>query len=236
MWRPRRSSSREVLRLGRVAAERWSDGPHGLLLVASQPLETSGAVIQLPAAVEALLSGKGASSIVVVLESAWVPLLLANTGNSVWRPTELEALLRHRLALLYDDPVDPVSEWDVRVDHRAGEALALGYGFSPRLRAALSEAFHASGREWAALVPAWTWAWQRFKPQRQWPRADGHWAWQEQDRTLLGSFKGGRLVAFNAASEACGRREALAQALAVHKIRNGLQASEWPVTSSGWQA
>jgi hypothetical protein len=148
----------------------------------------------------------------------------------------VEALLRHRLALLYDDPIDPVSGWDVRVDHRAGETLALGYGFSPRLRAALNEGFRASGREWAALVPAWTWAWQRFKPQRQWRQADGHWAWQEQDRTLLGSFEGGRLVAFDVAGESCGDREALAQALAVHTVRNGLQASEWPLVSSGWQA
>lgn len=235
MWRLRRSSSREVLRLGRLAAERWTDGPGGLSRVASKPLASVDALAQLPAVAEALFTSADSTPVSVVLESAWVPVMLVETGAAIWRQAEVEALLRHRLALLHDDPTDPVGEWDVRVDHRAGEPLAVGYGFSPRLKEALREAARASGREWAALMPGWAWGWQRTRPQRQWRGSEGHWAWQEQDRTLLGSFKHGRLVAFNAACEPCDSDEALAQMLAIHKVRSGLQASSWPVVSSSWQ-
>lgn len=236
MWPLNRVSPREVLRLGHLAAERWTDGPEGLTLSSSQPLlPPSKALAQLPSSIEALFAGAQASSVTVVLESAWVPVMLAETGASVWRRAEVEALLRHRLALLHDDPADPVGEWDVRVDHRAGEPLALGYGFSPRLRNALDQAARTLGREWSALVPAWAWGWQRSHPQRHWGQKDGHWSWQEQDRTLLGSFRAGRLVAFDAACEPCESGEPLAQALAVHKLRHGLQAFTWPLASSGWQ-
>lgn len=233
MWRLRRSSSNEMLRLGRVAAERWTDGPDGLTLVASQPLGAAS-LAQLPSVIKALFSAASAERAAVVLESAWVPLILAETGDAVWRQAEVEALLRHRLSLLHDDPADPVGEWDVRVDRSADDARALGYGFSPLLRDALREAGDAVGCEWRSLLPAWVWGWQRFQPQRQWRASTGHWAWQEQDRTLLGSFDGGRLVAFNAACAPHDGHDALAKAVATHGVRHGLQASTWPVTSSGW--
>jgi hypothetical protein len=238
VWRRRQTSSREVLRLGRVAAERWQEVPGGLACVASQPLapDAAGRFTQLPRVIETLFAQGGDARVTVVLESAWVPLMLAETSRSVWRRPEVEALLRHRLALLYDDPADPVGEWDVRIDHRAGDAWALGYGFSLRLREALAEAARLVGREWAALLPAWAWGWQRSQPQRQWAGKVGHWAWHEQDRLLLGSFEAGRLVALNAAGPVCDNSELLAREVAAHRTRSGLPASEWPVVAITWRA
>jgi hypothetical protein len=238
VWRLRQSSSREVLRLGRVAAERWQEVPGGLACVASQPLvfDAAGRFEQLPGAIEALFGRTGNARVTVVLESAWVPLMLAETGRSVWRRPEVEALLRHRLALLHDDPADPVAEWDVRVDHSVGNAQALAYGFSSSLREALAEAARLVGREWAALLPAWAWGWQRSRPQRQWSGRVGHWALNEQDRMLLGSFEAGRLVALNAAARVCDDSQSLAQGLAAHVVRSGLPASEWPVVATAWCA
>lgn len=237
MWRLKPTSSREVLRLGRVAAERWQEVPGGLICVASQPVDTDAAdrLAELPRVIKALFAQAGDARVTVVLESAWVPLMLAETGSSIWRRPEVEALLRHRLALLHDEPLDAVAEWDVRVDHRAGDARAVGYGFSSRLREALDQAARRVGREWAALLPAWAWGWQRSQPQRQWLGRAGHWALYEQDRLLLGSFEAGRLVALNAAATMCDNSQSLAREVAVHVVRSGLSASEWPVVATAWR-
>lgn len=234
MWRLSQSSPRDVLRLGRLAAERWQARPEGLVCVASQPFPPAAGdrFAPVPRAIETLFSQPGDARVTVVLESAWVPVMLAETGRAVWRRPEVEALLRHRFAQLYDDPADPVSEWDVRVDHRAGDARALGYGFSPRLRAALGEAARLVGRSWTSWVPAWTWGWQRARPERRWAGKTGHWAWQEQDRLLVGSFEAGAVVALDAAAAVCGSQDAVVREVALHAARSGLPAVGWPVVAA----
>ncbi|MCR5881415.1 hypothetical protein LRS03_00460 [Rhizobacter sp. J219] len=238
MWRLKQSSSREVLRLGRLAAERWKEVPGGLTCVAAHPLTPDAAdrFAPLPHAIESLFAQAGDARVTVVLESAWVPLMLAETGRAIWHRSEVEALLRHRFAALHDELTDPVGEWDVRVDHRPGDQWALGYGFSSRLRMALDEASRLSGREWVACLPAWSWGWQRVQPQRQWAKNAGHWVWQEQDRMLLGSFVAGRPVALNPAGRWSHDAESLGSELRVHSVRCGLQSADWHAVVAGWHA
>jgi hypothetical protein len=238
VWRLRQPSSREVLRLGRVAVERWQEVPGGLVCVATRPLAADAVdrFEELPSAIEALFGASKGAHVTVVVESAWLPVMRVETGPAVWRRAEVEALLRHRLGLLYDEPSDPVREWDMRIDHRAGESWALGYGFSPRLREALAEAARLTGHEWASLSPAWAWGWQRMRPQRHWAGKTGHWAMHEQDRMLLGSFEAGRLIALNAAATVCDSSESLMQELVSHGARSGLAPVEWPCAATTWRA
>lgn len=239
MWRLRRSSVREVLRIGRVAVERWKELPGGLACVASQPLPLNPAyrLAQLPQAIETLFGQGGVSArVTVILESAWLPMMLVETGYAVWRRAEVEALLRHRFALLHDEPLNPVRDWDIRLDHHAGSPQALGYGFSPHLREALADAARRVGHEWESLLPAWVWGWQRALPRRHLSSQIGHWAWEEQDRMLLGSFEKGRLVALNAAALPCGNTESLLREVQTHAVRSGLPTSELSVVATTWQA
>jgi len=234
VWPLSRRASREVLRLGRVAAERWVEVRGGLRRVASQPVEAQAMDrwSALSSTIEALYaSADAASDTTVVLESAWVPVMLADTGPSVWRRDEVEALLKHRFGLLYDEPADPVSAWDVRVDHHAGELRALAYAFSPRLRDALAQAARNTRREWAALTPAFAWAWQRSRPG-----ASVHWALQEQDRMLLASFDAGRPVALNAAVPLHDGASELVQEVKRHEIRTGQGSVIHPVVAAVWKS
>jgi hypothetical protein len=202
--------------------------------VASQAIDTQALDrwTALSTAIEALYgSGNGAADTTVVLESAWVPVMLADTGPSLWRRDEVEALLRHRLGLMYDDPAEPVSAWDVRVDHRAGEHRALGYGFSPRLRDALALASRTTRRDWSVLTPAWAWAWQRSRPG-----GSVHWVLQEQDRMLLASFDAGRPVALNAAVPLREGSSELALEAKRHEIRTGQAGVARAVVATVWKA
>jgi hypothetical protein len=236
VWRRDGGASHDVLRIGRMAVERWADRRGGLRRVAAVPLAVEPATkfAQLGEAIRSLLAGGAGPQVHAVLESAWVPVMLVETGTAVWRPADVEALLRHRMGLLYDEPADPVAAWDVRVDHRAGERHALGYGFSPRLREALAEAASAAGCEWSSLMPAWAWGWRRVRPDRGWTKGQGHWAWHEQDRLLIGSFDAGRPVALNAAAPACHRADDLMQAVTAHRVRTGQSGTEAHVAATAW--
>lgn len=134
----------------------------------------------------------------VVLESTWLPVMLAETGGVLVSEAEAEALLRHRLAQLYDTPHDPVVKWDVRVSFSPGDALALGYGLSPQVGGALNNSAARLGFKITALFPAWSWGWQRAQTEGVFAQHDAKigvhtarwWGWQEQDRLLLGRVEG----------------------------------------------
>jgi hypothetical protein len=126
----------------------------------------------------------------VVLESTWLPVMLVQTGGVLVSEAQAVALLRHRLTQLYDSPSDPVALWDVRVSFNPGDALALGYGLSPQVSSALSQAATRLGFKFTRLTPAWAWGWQRAQADGCFAADALWWGWQEQDRLLLGLVEG----------------------------------------------
>lgn len=233
MWPRSHMPSGELLRLGRVAAERWVDGPQGLVRQGAVPLHGTGALRadELLTALPTLFASPPSASVSVVLESAWVPVILVETGPTLWAGPQVEALVRHRFGLLHGDVV---AGWDLRVDHQPGEHWALGYGFAPALRNVLDSAAATLNTRWSALTPAWAWGWQRVRPEKRWPQGTGHWAWAEQDRVLLGTFEHGRPVGLNPAVCHFTQTAGLNEAVAIESIRHGRLSSTLPAAASSW--
>lgn len=202
-----------MLRLGRSAAQRWlvakarnanHAGGTGLVLIDSSEFPADAwtassdftvrpelwPTAALMGALSQLYPIPPQGGLEVVLESTWLPVMLAETGGALVSESEALALLRHRLAQKYDSPDDPVASWEVRVSFEPGEALALGYGLSPQVSGALNQAAAHLGLKYKALTPALAWGWQRataagcFSGEAIW------WGWQEQDRLLLGRVEG----------------------------------------------
>lgn len=191
----------EVLRVGRHTVQRWSvddDQLRGrrditaLSLTASAdfPADTwspkSLPTDALSEALNKLYPTPPQNDIEIVLESAWLPLMLVETAGVLVSDAQAIALLRHRFARLYDSPNDPVATWDVRVHFVAGGELALGYGLSPQVKGALTAAADALGLKVAAIASAWDWGWQRAQLANMLPAQSGWWGWQEQNLWMLG--------------------------------------------------
>ena len=213
---------RSLLRISRERVERWQP-QRGLWLLQDQRQIEAPESAALHAAVASLCAGAAAAYDLVV-ESAWLPVLLVPCGRSLWSRRQVEPLLRHRLGLLYGDAADPVAQWQLELDHRPGDARCLGYGLSAATHEALSRAALAAACRWSSLQPAWTWGARRFGVR------DGWWAWMEQDRALLGCFIRGQVVALNAALPA--DVPDWTRAAEVEALRCGLAAG--PVTVAGW--
>jgi hypothetical protein len=244
VWPLRPRPMREVLRIGRDRVERWVRRPQGLMLIGYQDMDLSSGHRNdaLAEAVSALFKGDEPSTatsrhVDLVLESAWLPVILLDVGTTLWSTRQVEALLRHRLAQLYDERDDPVSEWAVQLDHRAGDLQGLGYALAPIVRDALANAAAAAGLQWASLQPAFAWGWQRLKAHRRWHRDDGGWwVWMEQDRALVARVQRGRVCAMN--SSATQPRDALQlhQLIEVEASRWGRSPGQGSTVVAGWHA
>ena len=228
MWPlDRRPRGRECLRLGRLAAERWVGSEAGWLLLGREdiPAQVLDRPEALAASLPALYAHRPAEGgVTVVLESAWLPVLLGDTGGTLWGAAPLAAWMRHRLRLLHGSAEDDLAGWDIRVDAQAGERHALGYGLSPRVRQAVLAAAARSGLEVDALTPAISWGWQRLRPERTWPDRSGWWVWPEQDRCLVARVEAGRFVAFNAAAQLVTDPAQVERLIATEAVRLGLDA------------
>ena len=235
MWPLERNAVHECVRVGRHAVERWAGSRAALALVGHQALPAAAAPqpTDLVTALLGLYVDKPSVKVTLVLESAWLPLMLADTGVAL-ETTEVEALLRHRLGMQYADDGDPVSGWDLRVEHRVGDRFALGYGLPSGLKRSLVEAAHGIGLEWAALLPAFAWGRDRLRPTRGWAGRSGWWVWPEQDRTLLGRLVDDRVVALNAGaaiSDGLGVVEGLVDA---ERARQGMASSTDAIGIATW--
>ena len=233
MWPLDRSSAHECLRIGRLAVERWTaEGAH-LKLRAAWPLPANA--IETPAclgqALTGLCSDKPRAKVTLVLESAWLPLLLADAGGALLGTDEAEALLRHRLSAHHAGQGDDLSAWDIRVDHRAGDRFALGYGLSPQIKQALLDAAERAGLRLDALTPAFVWGWQRMRPAVK----AGWWLWPEQDRMLLARAEAGRLVALNPAVPLAETGSAIERIAQIESARWGWPTNNEGVTVGSWQ-
>lgn len=233
MWPLSRNLPRECLRIGRVAIERWSGPGTGLGLRSALPMPADA--MDRPGCLTALLHGlyadKPQGKVHVVLESAWLPLLLVDTGGELLSPGEVQALVRHRLNACHAGPGDDLAAWDVRVDYRAGDRFALGYGFAPQHKQAVLAAAAEAGLQLDALIPALLWGWKQVRP----PVTAGWWVWPEQDRMLLARLEAGRVVAFNPAAALAATGAAIEQLVQVESVRWGLAPSDHGVAVASWQ-
>ena len=229
-WFERR---RDVIRVGRERVERWRPSAEGLVLrdqrVATAHDGQNPEVLR--AALQDLLGADIAGSADVVLESAWLPLMLLDVGTAPWSSAKLQALLRHRLGELYGQA--SINAWDLLLDYRPGDAKALGYGLAPEIKQAVVDAAAAAGQKLASVQPAFQWAARRLKPQK---RTEGWWLWLEQDRALLARVRQGRVVHLNAAAP-LPRDEADSTRLAgIEARRRGEADQDRATVTAGWSA
>lgn len=219
---------RDVLRIGKLAVELWGREAGGLVKRRGVTIEGS---VDLRGAVQLALEGESPTRapVDVVVESAWMPVLLLEPGPQLLRREHVEALLRHRLARVYDERSEAVSNWALQLDHRPGEAYGLGFGLPPSVRAAIEAGAQASGRPLASLQPAMQWARRVAKP------CEGWWLWLEQDRAVLAWLERGRVAALHAAADIPRDAAALACLVRIEAARAGVGTPEAPVLLSGWE-
>jgi len=219
---------RDVLRIGKHAVELW--GREAGTRVKRRGVTIDGSV-DLRGAVQLALEGESPTRapVDVVVESAWMPVLLLEPGPQLLRREHVEALLRHRLARVYDERSEAVSNWVLQVDHRPGDAYGLGFGLSPSARAAIEAGVQASGRPLASLQPAMQWARRIAKPREGW------WLWLEHDRAVLAWLERGCVAALHAAADVPRDAATVARLVRVEAARAGVSAPEAPVLLSGWE-
>ena len=236
MWPLERDATRDCVRIGRHAVERWQAAPAGLMLAARQPLATASSDQGDPlgSAVRLLYMDPPRGAVKLVVESAWLPVVLVDTGGVLWTRTQVEALVRHRLGLLYEDADDPVTAWQVRTDHRPGDRYALGYGLPRRVEESLMKAARELDLRCAALLPAFTWGWHRLRPDKRWAQRTGWWLWPEQDRLLIARVARGRLAGLNAGAAPSDDPVVMERLIAAEGVRLGTGSPDDPLGWATW--
>lgn len=227
----------EFLRIGRSRVERWSavDGRFAPIASQSLPDQPPDAAALDEALRTLYASAKPASRTTVVLESAWLPMMLADTGATVWKPTQVEALLRHRFALVHADR-STILNWAIRVDHRPGDRHAIGYGLDQGIAAVLTRLAGRHGVTWSAVVPAWAWGRERWLRSGHGEAPGGWWFWEEQDRLILAKLQANRVVALHTALPKTSSPDLLQRLLGVECVRWGLPPSTSMSGPISWDA
>lgn len=230
---------RDVLRIGRERAEYWAWEAAGLALRGHQVLSAKpGAGAPLESELRNWLKTIGSDTptrpVDVVLESAWLPLMLVELGRTLWSRGQVENLLRHRLSQLYSHASESASDWQLQLDHRVGDAQALGYGLAPPVRHAVLGAMVAAGLRAGSLQPAFAWGWQRLERRRRGIRT-GWWTWTEQDRALVCRLQRGRITALNAGADVPADEEQAARLVAIEAARLGIAGPAGETVTVGWQ-
>jgi hypothetical protein len=225
-------AKRDVLRIARQSVELWVREGSGLVRAESRPVKgAEGLSAQLGELLKAYSGGRksGPGAVDVVVESAWMPLVLLETGHNVWASAAVERLLRHRLANVYEERGESVAAWHVAVDHLPGERFGVGYGLPPRVRAAVEEALDAAGCGLASLQPAFQWG------RRQSSAKAGWWVWLEEDRAIVGFLEQGRVTALQPAADLPRSSPDLARLLRTEQLRAGIDGAACGVAVSGWE-
>lgn len=217
MWL--RRSRCEVLRVGARSVERWGRLERGARVLVGEQLLMERSVQGLCRAVSAvLLAPKAAGRLVLVLESAWLPVMLLPLSKDTFKTGVVERHLRFRLDQLYG-AAEPRAGWDVRVDFSPGQRFALGYGLAVDLRASLERVAEQGGVRWASLEPALAWGFGHWPPPRT-----AHWRVHvEQDRVHALALERGAPCYHNPAAQLPGD-EGWERLLGVEALRAGQQA------------
>ena len=236
MW-PLDGRRGDVIRIGAYALELWRGSSSGLNLIAREALPQRGSLYDVQAIVEplrALARHAVRSRASLVLESAFAPTLLADTGGVLWNPQQVEALLRHRFGLAYGGPDASVAAWKIRTDYRFGERHALGFAMPAAAEAALLESARSANLTVTGWFPALAWGLGRFAPWRKWARRTGWWVWSEQDRRLLAGVAGGRVEALNPAVPVQTTMAELERTIVTEGLRSGIEALQSPIGAAHW--
>ncbi|MGM9491332.1 hypothetical protein [Ideonella sp. YS5] len=229
---------RGVLRIGRERAEYWACSAAGLELrghhvLSAKPGTEALLEAELHAWLETIDSEARGKPLDLVLESAWLPVLLLELGRSLWSRAQVENLLRHRLAALYANPGESASGWQLQLDHRVGDPQAIGYGLAPSVSQAVLGAMAAAGLRAASLQPAFAWGWQRFERRRRGLR-HGWWTWVEQDRAMVCRMEHGRITAMNAGAAMPSDDEEAIRLVAIEAARMGIEGPDGAAVTAGW--
>jgi hypothetical protein len=242
----------DVVRVGRNRIEYWAATAKGLALRGEQRFDyvASPRAADLAAALRTLLAdvhGAGAAArpptraVDLVVESAWLPVMLVDVGESLLSRKTIEALLRHRLAQQFGDKNAPAAAWVLQIDHQPGESQALGYGLAPATRRALLDSVAAAGWRVQSLRPALAWGWQRLDSRRRAFAArkaqrSAWWIWSEQDRSLIGHCNGrGRFDALNAGAAAAADDADCVRLIRIEALRHGLAQDESRAIVVDWR-
>lgn len=235
MWRRERSGA-EVLRVGRHAVERWASVEGSLSLMATQalPQDAVPKLQTLAGAIRTLYTTATRADVTVVIESAWLPVMRVDTGSTWLRASQVEALVRHRFGLYEWGSLNPVPQWELRIEHRSGTRGALAYGLSPALKQTITTTAQSLGVKLAALMPAFAWGLGRLRPDKAWSRAAGWWLWPEQDRTLVARIARGETLCLNAGAAMAQTDAAVLRLVEAECARWGIDATPELVTAAGW--
>lgn len=235
----------DLLRVTRGGVERWTRGPLGWtrLREASFAEGEAPSLSGLAGLLSTALVG-APRSVDVIVESAWLPVMMVETGAAVWSRSSVEALARHRMTELHDDR-GPVHEalhgttaaaWSYVVDHRPGDECGVAYGLPPALRASIEQALATAGVRPASLQPGLSWGWSALASRRTRTfKRDGWWIWLERDRAIVCRTRRGRIVALNAGAALSTDWLSLGRAVRFEMVRLGLSGELGPVALAGWQ-
>ena len=229
--------SRDVLRLGSNSAELWRAEGQSFDIVESQTHVRRCSLYDtqpLAATLAALATRSTSRRASVVIESAFLPLMLVDTGGALWSDKQLDALLRHRFGLAYGGPSVNVAAWTFRSDYRFGERFALAFGLPPTVEAVLNGAL-AAGWKFDGWTPAFSWSWSKWR--RRSPATGSQW-WlcPEQDRTLLAHTTDGRATALHAALPRFSAEEQLIRRVESEQLRSGVGSAQDPIGAVRWNA
>jgi hypothetical protein len=223
-----------VLRVGRERVELWNTDLGGCL--GGTALESPVDAAAIERAIAQLLERQPRPhrTVVVVVESAWSPVMALPAGSWRWNlEAQLAGLLRHRLEALYEGAADPVATWTLRIDYRPGDANAIGYALPATVRAAIERALRAGGTAVSALHPAFSWG-RGMVERRAWRRADW-WLWLEQDRTIVARLDRAQVVALQPAAPVLADGADALRLVCVEATRLGVEGVG-NVALGGWQA
>ncbi len=232
-----------LLRVGRAQVELWQGVPGALVLVARQDLGEplrelhAGMLSEALTALWPQASGLPARGpvVTVIVESAWMPVVLLATGPRLWRSVEVMALAQHRFVEVHGPQA---ASWSVRVDHRPGEAHGLAFGIAPDVLAALQAASEARELVLAAVQPALVWGFNATRTLADTHEA-GWWLWPEQDRHLLARVDRGSIQGLHPAlpaTLALTGRGGIAEAVEVERQRLGEQDEGLGLVAATWTA
>jgi hypothetical protein len=240
VWPRERADATECLRIGRHAVERWKrvDGTLSRAATHALPQEVAPQPKRLIEAISAMYSADIPTApgmrITLVLESAWLPVMLIDTGPTLLRASQVEALVRHRLGMQFSDGPDPVAGWELRIEQRAGSRHALAYGLAPRLKQTLIEAARTANLEWASMTPALAWGLEHRRSAGPRSRSNEWFLWPEQDRTLVARVLTNDVNGLNPGAPKVLSEAHVLQAVDAESVRLGITSIADPIVAATW--
>jgi hypothetical protein len=234
VWPLERRQADAILRVGRLSLERW-DRVDGRLSMVSRHVLDQAATMHpslLAEGLHVLYRNSPAGPVEIVLESAWMPIVLCDTGRNVMRLAQVEALARYRFGQTLVSPLDPVAQWEIRADYVAGHRHALAFALSPQVRQVIASAASSLRVNLAALAPAFSWGWSRARAGGALP-GSVWWLCAEQDRTLVSRTEGGRVIALHPGADAVVDRQAALSLVDVEAARFGLPSGDAAAVAVG---